>query len=71
MMRSMLQRDLRGGGTKMGIVPRGVTPAYCESYFPDEEIHDFINIWDEDYEKLKDDITWLPMEEVKLAETKK
>ena len=59
------------GESKMGIVPRGVTPAYCESYFPDEEIHDFINLWEEDYEKLKDDITWLLMEEVKLAETKK
>ena len=49
------------GETKIGIVPSGMVPAYCESSFPDDEIHDFMNIWEEEYEQLKDYITWFPM----------
>ena len=37
---------------KIGIVPNGVMPAYCESLFPHEHIIDFINLPDEDTEQF-------------------
>ena len=36
---------------KIGIVPKGVFPRYCSSYFPDEDIIDYINL---PYEKRED-----------------
>ena len=37
---------------KIGIVPEGVMPAYCHSYFPNEHIIDFMNLPDENREEL-------------------
>lgn len=54
------------GCDKIGIVPKGVFPRYCESYFPDENIIDFMNLYDDDKELLPY-ITWQKIKDVELA----
>ena len=46
----------------MGIVPHDVFPRYCEGMFPKEygRVIDFIHVFEEDLEKYKDNIIWLP-----------
>jgi len=43
---------------KIGIVPEGVIPAYCERRFPNEHIIDFVNLPFEDREKFLPFCTW-------------
>ena len=43
---------------KIGIVPEGVMPAYCHSYFQNEHIIDFMNLPDENREKLLPHCVW-------------
>ena len=56
------------GEDLIGIVPRPVTPAYCESMFPASlgRILDFMNVYDEDMELFGDSIEWLPITPAKL-----
>lgn len=42
----------------IGIVPEGVPPAYCESWFPNEHIIDYMNLPDEDREKFLPFCNW-------------
>lgn len=51
---------------KIGIVPDGVFPAYCESWFPDEHIIDFMNLPYEDREKFVPHCTWYEEDPVTL-----
>lgn len=46
----------------IGIVPTSVTPRYCESMFPESygTILDFMHVYEDEIEKLKDYIEWLP-----------
>ena len=37
----------------VGIVPQGVIPKYCHSWFPDEEVSSFINLPFEEPEKSR------------------
>lgn len=46
------------GNEKMGIVPEGVISAYCESWFPNEHIIDYMNLPDEDRERFLPYCTW-------------
>ena len=46
------------GTEKIGIVPEGVFPRYCESYFPDEDIIFFINYTYESVDKLLPYCVW-------------
>ncbi len=50
------------GNDYIGIVPQHVIPRYCESYFPDMEILDFMNLpYEEEYaSKMLEKIKWLP-----------
>jgi hypothetical protein len=57
------------GTERMGIVPEGVFPAYCTSYFPNEHIIDFANLPDEERQALAQYCVWQPIPEVKLAST--
>ena len=50
----------------IGIVPEGVMPAYCEDWFPDEKIIDFINLPYEDTEQFLPFCHWKPIEPVSL-----
>ena len=43
---------------KIGIVPEGVLPAYCGSWFPNEHIIDYMNLPSEDREKFLPFCTW-------------
>ena len=53
---------------KIGIVPQGVIPKYCDSYFPNENIIDFINLpYDkDDTEKMLPYCSWYLIEEIEL-----
>ena len=52
----------------IGIVPHAVIPKYCENMFPKEygRVIDFMHVYEEDLEKYKDDIIWLPEEPAEL-----
>lgn len=53
---------------KIGIVPEGVMPIYCENYFPNEHIIDFINLPYEDREEFLPHCVWQELESVHLSE---
>lgn len=51
---------------KIGIVPNGVTPVYCDSYFPNEKIIAYMNLPYDEPEKVINASEWYPLDEVKL-----
>ena len=57
-MKGIMDRFL--GIDRIGIVPEHVIPIYCESWFPNMEILDFMNLPYEtdDYEKMLPKIIW-------------
>ena len=58
------------GEEKIGIVPKGVFPAYCQSYFPDEDVIDYMNLPDAEADRkwLAERCVWQPIEHVGLSE---
>lgn len=54
------------GEDKIGIVPRGITPRYCESYFPNEKILDFMNLPDEKRDEFVRKCVWRELPEIGL-----
>ena len=56
------------GEERIGIVPDGVIPKYCSSWFPGEKIISFMNLDSEDKEKILPFITWQPIEHFRLIE---
>lgn len=55
---------------KIGIVPDGVFPAYCESWFPGEDVIEFINLPYEDTEKFLPFCMWQDIKPVTLLDEK-
>lgn len=53
---------------KIGIVPEGVLPAYCGSWFPNEHIIDYMNLPSEDREKFLPFCTWYEERPTALAQ---
>lgn len=52
----------------IGIVPEGITPVYCHSYFPKEDhIIDFMNLPDENRDKIAEMAYWYPTYAVQLV----
>ena len=53
---------------KIGIVPEGVFPRYCESWFPDENVITFMNLpfEDDDEKKVAEKAVWQPIAEIEL-----
>jgi len=58
------------GEEKIGVVPKGVFPAYCQSYFPGEDVIDYMNLPDEEADRkwLAERCVWQPIEHVGLSE---
>ena len=54
------------GVDKIGIVPQGVLPRYCESLFPNEKILDFMNLPYDNREKFASYVVWQDVPEVRL-----
>ena len=54
---------------KIGVVPRGIFPAYCAGFFPDEEIIDYINLpyYDEGGAEVAKHCIWQELPEVRLC----
>jgi hypothetical protein len=52
----------------MGIVPQGVIPAYCESWFPGQHIIDYLNLPFEDQEEFLPFCVWQKEAQVHLKE---
>lgn len=61
-----LLKDRLRGLEKVGVVPFGVFPAYCHSWFPNEEIEVFTNLSDEEPEKMAALCTWQPLTPIEL-----
>ena len=63
---SELLKDRLKGEEVLGIVPKDVFPRYCDSMFPSENVHNFMNIWEEDLPALPY-VTWqeIPMPKLK------
>lgn len=55
----------------IGIVPEGVFPRYCDSYFPNEHIITFMNLPYEDTEKFLPFCHWQPIDNVSLIKQAK
>lgn len=56
------------GKDYIGIVPEGVTPRYCASFFPTEEnIIDYMNLGDEQMEAIIEKADWYPLETLCFA----
>lgn len=54
------------GTDRIGIVPDGVFPSYCESYFHDDNIIDFMNLPDTDREIWASRCVWFPEPELRM-----
>ena len=54
------------GTEKIGVVPQGITPKYCHSYFPGEDIISFINLPYENTERVAQKCVWQDIREIKL-----
>lgn len=65
----MLKARIKGE-EKVGVVPHGVMPAYCHSYFPGEEIIDFTNLPHEveEQEQMARHCVWQPLERIELRD---
>ena len=61
-----LLRERLRGSEKIGVVPFGVHPAYCQSWFPNEHIEIFTNLSDEEPEKMAALCEWQPITPVEL-----
>ena len=49
---------------KIGIVPKGVIPVYCESMFPDEDIISFMNLPDEKAKEIETKVVWQKLDTI-------
>lgn len=56
------------GDELVGIVPEDVTPAYCGSLFPEQDVIDFQHFPLEYAEQLANKVTWQPVSKVRLSE---
>ena len=63
-----LLKDRLRGLEKVGVVPFGVTPAYCQSWFPNEHIEVFMNLDSDESEEMAVHCTWQPPTKVELMD---
>ena len=54
------------GNEKIGIVPQGIMPVYCENLFPEEQIISFMNLDQERLDEVAQHCTWQPVPPVRL-----
>ena len=56
------------GTDYIGIVPRAMTPKYCENLFPDRygPVIDFMHVYEEEMAEFGTEIEWLPEEPARL-----
>ena len=59
-------KERLAGTEKIGVIPEGIFPAYCESLFPGEKVIDFINLPHEDREEFAKRCEWQPLNQVWL-----
>ena len=56
------------GTNRIGIVPNEVFPRYCHEMFPNEDVIDFVNIYDDEMDLIKDYVTWYEIPEIHLVD---
>ena len=56
------------GEDYIGIVPQGVFPRYCDSFFPGEKMLTFMNLPHENSDQVIQAAYWYPIERVQLRE---
>lgn len=52
---------------KIGIVPTGVFPRYCESYFPEETVIAFMNLPYEHKDEVIEKTSWYPIKNIEIV----
>ena len=57
------------GKEKVGIVPQGVFPRYCSSFFPSEHIIEYINLPMEKRAEIANQCEWQDIPTVQLTES--
>ena len=62
---SFLKERLQGT-ERVGIVPKGVIPAYCQSYFPGERVESFMNLPEENRAQFAQATRWQRLEPLEL-----
>lgn len=62
-------KERLAGTEKIGVVPEGVFPAYCEPLFPGEKVIDFMNLPHEDRAEFARRCVWQPLNQVRLRAT--
>ena len=62
---SFLKERLQGT-ERVGIVPKGVIPAYCQSYFPGERVESFMNLPEENRAQFAQVARWQRLEPLEL-----
>ena len=58
------------GTEKIGIVPKGVYPRYCEGRFADDKVIDFMNLPYEKSDEVAALCIWQPLQEIRLIDRK-
>ena len=59
-------KERLAGTEKIGVVPEGVFPDYCQGLFPGEKVIDFMNLPYEDREEFAKRCVWQPLNQVRL-----
>ena len=54
------------GTERVGIVPKGVLPVYCQSYFPGERVESFMNLPEENRAQFAQAARWQRLEPLEL-----
>ena len=62
---SFLKERLQGT-ERVGIVPKGVIPTYCQSYFPGERVESFMNLPEENRAQFAQAACWRRLEPLEL-----
>ena len=64
--KASLIKDRLCGEEKVGIVPEGVFPRYCSSWFPNEDIISFMNLSADHATEEIEHAEWYPLKKAKL-----
>jgi hypothetical protein len=49
------------GSELIGVVPRSVLPCYCESWFPEQKVIDYMHLPEEKRDAVIDLVSWAPL----------
>ena len=66
LLRDAFLKERLQGTERVGVVPKGVLPADCQSYFPGEQVESFMNLPAENRAQFAQAARWQRMEQFGL-----